>query len=123
MESMKYLKDRIQKKGQYGDTWEGTLDRVRALQPIADELGCSTAQLALAWVLCNPRVSTAIVGASKVHHLTESLAAVAVLPRLQQDAALRERIEALLDNAPHQPTDYRNNKRSILERLFFVPRL
>src|SRR4051812_31753564 len=43
-----------------------TLAKVERLRPIADELGCSMAQLALAWCLTNPNVSTVITGASKV---------------------------------------------------------
>jgi aryl-alcohol dehydrogenase-like predicted oxidoreductase len=37
---------------------------------IAEELGCSTAQLALAWTLHNPHVSTTITGASRVEQVT-----------------------------------------------------
>ena len=40
--------------------------RAQALQPIADELGVSMAQLALAWCLTNPNVSTVLLGASRL---------------------------------------------------------
>ncbi len=39
---------------------------VEALRPIAAELGCTLAQLALAWAAKNPHVSTVITGATKV---------------------------------------------------------
>lgn len=41
------------------------LDKVEALKPIAEEIGCSLAQLALAWCVRNPNVSTVITGATK----------------------------------------------------------
>src|SRR3546814_3576661 len=43
------------------------LGKVRALQPIADELGTSLAQLAIAWCLLNPHVSTVMLGRSEEH--------------------------------------------------------
>jgi 1-deoxyxylulose-5-phosphate synthase len=52
-------------------TSDVTLERVQRLQPIADRLGITMAQLALAWVLRRPEVASAIVGASRpeqVHH-------------------------------------------------------
>ncbi|BDU20317.1 aldo/keto reductase [Dyella sp. GSA-30] len=57
--------------------------KVRRLQPIADELGVSLAQLAIAWCLVNPNVSTVMLGASRSEQLAQNLDAVDVLPRLQ----------------------------------------
>ncbi|MBL8337410.1 MAG: aldo/keto reductase, partial [Rhodoferax sp.] len=54
-------------------------EAVEALRPIAAELGCSLAQLAIAWVARNPRVSTVITGASKMAQLQENLGALEVL--------------------------------------------
>ncbi len=48
------------------------LERVQQLRPIADELGLSMAQLAIAWVLANPAVSSAIIGASRPDQVTEN---------------------------------------------------
>ena len=62
------------------------MDKVRALQPIAAELGCTLSQLALAWVLKNPNVSTAITGASRVEQLQENLKAAQLAPRLTPEA-------------------------------------
>lgn len=42
------------------------VDKVDALRPIAEELGCTLAQLALAWCAYNPNVSTVITGATKL---------------------------------------------------------
>ena len=65
---------------------------VDALRPIAAELGCSLAQLALAWAVRNPRVSTVITGASRTDQLRDNLGALAVLPRLGDEVV--SRIEA-----------------------------
>ena len=55
---------------------------VAQLDGIARELGCSVAQLAIAWVAKNPRVSTVITGASKLSQLKDNLGAVAVIEKL-----------------------------------------
>ncbi len=71
------------------------LRQVARLVPIADELGCTPAQLAIAWCLLNPYVSTVILGASRVEQLRENLAALAVCERI--DAELRSRIEGCFE--------------------------
>jgi voltage-dependent potassium channel beta subunit len=62
---------------------------VRELKSVADELGCTLSQLAIAWCARNPRVSTVITGASRVSQVEENLAAVDVLPLLTDDVAAR----------------------------------
>ncbi|HEX8802590.1 MAG TPA: aldo/keto reductase [Acidimicrobiales bacterium] len=64
-------------------------DKVRELAAIADELGCTLAQLSLAWCARNPRVSTVITGASRVEQVEENLGALAVLDRLDDETAAR----------------------------------
>ncbi|KXZ53619.1 hypothetical protein GPECTOR_6g536 [Gonium pectorale] len=64
------------------------------LEPIAKELGCTMAQLALAWTLRNPHVSTTITGASRVSQVTENMGALAVVPRLTGEVL--QRVEAAL---------------------------
>jgi aryl-alcohol dehydrogenase-like predicted oxidoreductase len=54
------------------------LTRVQALRPIADECGLSMAQLAVAWVLQNPNVSAAIIGASRPDQVVENVKASGV---------------------------------------------
>ena len=68
------------------------LEKVRRLQPIADELDVSLAQLSLAWCLLNPHVSTVMLGASRLEQLQQNLDALDVLPRL--DADVQKRIAA-----------------------------
>src|SRR4051812_17635942 len=67
--------------------------KVRQLKAIADELGCSVAQLSLAWCAANPNVSTVITGASRVEQVTDNLGALEVLPQLNAD--LMERINRI----------------------------
>jgi voltage-dependent potassium channel beta subunit len=62
---------------------------VLKLEGIANELGCTLGQLAIAWASCNPRVSTVITGASKMSQLQENLAAIAVLPKLTAEVMTR----------------------------------
>jgi L-glyceraldehyde 3-phosphate reductase len=54
-----------------------TLDRVRALNAIAEARGQSLAQLAIAWVLRDERVTSALIGASSVAQLEQNVAALA----------------------------------------------
>ena len=56
--------------------------RVEKLRPIADRLGCTMAQLALAWCTKNPHVSTVITGASKVSQVEQNFGALDVIPLL-----------------------------------------
>ena len=74
-----------------GDGLDKRIGKVRALKTIADDLGVSQVQLALAWCLLNPHVSTVMLGASRLEQLEQNLGAMDVLPRL--DAAVAQRIE------------------------------
>ena len=67
---------------------------VARLVPIAGDLGCTLAQLALAWCLKNPNVSTVITGASRPAQVTENMQAIAVVPKLE--TGVMARIEAAL---------------------------
>ncbi len=75
-----------------------------ALKPVADDLGCSMAQMAIAWCLKNPHVSTVILGASRVEQLTENLAALDVVEKLNDETM--QRIETILDNKPELPQQF-----------------
>jgi len=57
---------------------DDVLERVQQLQPIADEVGLSLAQLAVAWVLNNPNVAAAIIGASRPEQVHENVKASGV---------------------------------------------
>jgi voltage-dependent potassium channel beta subunit len=63
--------------------------KVRRLAPIAAELGASQAQLAVAWCLVNPQVSTVMLGASRLEQLGHNLDALELLPRLTPEVVAR----------------------------------
>ncbi|MEZ5251240.1 MAG: aldo/keto reductase [Ilumatobacteraceae bacterium] len=70
------------------------IQKVENLRPIATELDCSLAQLAIAWCAANPRVSTVITGASRPSQVVENFAAIDVLGALTPD--VMERIGAVI---------------------------
>ncbi|MGZ4290352.1 MAG: aldo/keto reductase family protein [Gaiellaceae bacterium] len=75
------------------------LERVQRLQPIADELGITMAQLALAWVLREPNVASAIVGASRPQQVEDNAAASGI----ELDAETLSRIdEAVGDSVAYE---------------------
>ena len=81
------------------------IEKVKQLAPIAQELGCTLAQLALAWCLKNPYVSTVITGASRPEQVVENMKALDVVPKLTP--AVMERIETILANKPEPEFDWR----------------
>jgi voltage-dependent potassium channel beta subunit len=76
-----WLKDRV--------TDPGANAKVKALKDVADDLGCSLSQLAIAWCAANPNVSTVILGASRVEQLRENLGALDVLGSLDDEVMAR----------------------------------
>jgi voltage-dependent potassium channel beta subunit len=68
--------------------------QVRLLAPIAREIGCTMAQLSLAWCLKNPNVSSVITGASRPDQVTENMKALDVVPKL--DHGIMARIDAIV---------------------------
>lgn len=74
--------------GKFGDdAWQ--IDAADALKPIASELGCSLAQLSIAWCLANPYVSCVLLGATTTAQLEENLSALDVVPKLTPDVMKR----------------------------------
>jgi len=68
--------------------------KVRRLKSISDQLGCTLAQMAIAWCASNPHVSSVITGASRVSQVQENLKAAEVIPLLTPDVLAR--IEAAI---------------------------
>jgi voltage-dependent potassium channel beta subunit len=68
---------------------EDAVGKVRVLAPIAAELGVTLAQLALAWCLKNPHVSTVITGATRKEQVVENMKALDVVPRLTPELVAR----------------------------------
>ncbi|MGD1994628.1 MAG: aldo/keto reductase family protein [Anaerolineae bacterium] len=79
-----------------GELTEENLVKVRQLTEIAQDLGITMAQLALAWILRRPEVSSVITGASRPGHVLDNVQAAEV--ELSDDVL--EEIEGVLDNAP-----------------------
>ena len=75
------------------------LEKVQQLKPIAAEVDLSLAQLAVAWVLQNPNVASAIIGASRPEQVHENVKAAGV----KLDASVLERIDKVLEG--HVRTD------------------
>lgn len=80
------------------EDWKKDIEIVRKLKPVADRLGIKQATLAMAWVLKNKNVSSAITGASKVEQVYESVKALDAVKLLTDDVI--EELEAILANKP-----------------------
>lgn len=100
LESYKWLQAELE-----GEKGERKLNAVRNLMPVAEQLGCSMAQLALAWCVKNPHVSTVITGASRASQVTENMKSLDIAAKI--DDALMEEIETILDNKPVAERDWR----------------
>ncbi|MBT3313391.1 MAG: aldo/keto reductase [Anaerolineae bacterium] len=87
------------------ETALANIAKVGKLMNIADELGCTMAQLALAWTLKNPNVSTTITGASRAEQVVENMKAIDYVEKLTPD--VMEAIEVILDNKPDAEQDWR----------------
>jgi aryl-alcohol dehydrogenase-like predicted oxidoreductase len=86
----------------YGDEkWTKAIAQVKQLKPVADKLGTDQATLALAWVLKNPRVSSAITGASKIEQIGKSVKALDLVEKL--DDKVMAEIDEILGNKPEAP--------------------
>ena len=64
------------------DSWREEIETVRQLKPIAERLGATQSQLAVAWCLKNANVSSVITGASRPEQLEENVAALKLLEKL-----------------------------------------
>jgi len=68
---------------------DAELAKVERLRPIAEDLGCTLAQMSLAWCAANPNVSTVITGASRPSQVAENFGAIDVLPLLTPEVMAR----------------------------------
>lgn len=83
------------------DETKAQIEQVRKLTPIAQKLGGSMASLAIAWVIKNPHVSVAILGATKASQITENVQALQLLPKMTDD--VMKQIDQVLGNKPKVP--------------------
>ena len=79
------------------------LAKVAALEPIAKELGCTLSQLALAWCLKNPFVSTVITGASRVQQVHENMKASDVVDKITPE--MMEKIDVIFEVKKEEEED------------------
>ncbi|MFK5690757.1 aldo/keto reductase family protein [Ornithinimicrobium sp. LYQ92] len=83
-------------KGMQGFMTDEVLTAVQNLKPLADEAGLTMPQLAVAWVLQNPNVATALVGASRPSQVEDNVKAAGV----KLDADLMAKIDEVLGDSP-----------------------
>jgi voltage-dependent potassium channel beta subunit len=93
------------RKGFESEEGKQNIGKADQLIPLAKVLGCSRAQLAIAWCLKNPNVSTVITGASKSEQVKENMQALDVAAKLDRD--IMEKIDKVLGNKPEPWLDYR----------------
>lgn len=86
------------------DVKEKNIKRLNDLAAIATELGCTFAQLAIAWTLKNKNVSTCILGASSEEQLRNNIASIDFVASITPE--VEKRIGEILDNAPEQQTNF-----------------
>jgi len=86
------------------DEGRAQIRKATELQQLARQIGVSLTQMAVAWCLKNPHVSTVILGASNTKQLEENLAAVDKLAALTDD--VMQRIEDVLQNRPELPQQF-----------------
>jgi voltage-dependent potassium channel beta subunit len=100
MEGFGWLRDEFE-----NEETQKNIEKVKLFAPVAQDLGCSLAQLALAWCLKNPHVSTVITGASKAQQVIENMKALEVVEKLTPQVMIT--IEDILQNKPPEESDYR----------------
>lgn len=64
------------------------VEKTKALARVSDQLGCTPAQLAIAWILKNPNVTSVILGATKKEQLEENMIAIDVKQQLTADVLI-----------------------------------
>ena len=89
MENMGWLRDQITAEN---------IAKVREFMKIAEELGVTTAQLAIAWVLRRKEVSSVITGASKTEQLDDNLDAAALVEKMDEN--ILDKIDMIFNGIP-----------------------
>lgn len=100
MEGYGWLKEMLE-----SEETKRNIEKVKQLATIAERMGCTLAQMSLAWCMKNPHVSTVITGASKPTQVVENMRALDLLEKLTSD--VMESIEDILQNKPEAESNYR----------------
>ncbi len=77
---------------------EERITKVQQLEEVAEDLGITTAQLAIAWLLRRKEISSVITGATRLYQLEENIAAGEAVDKLTNEVL--EMIEEIKDNDP-----------------------
>uniref|UniRef100_A0A670Z981 Potassium voltage-gated channel subfamily A regulatory beta subunit 3 n=1 Tax=Pseudonaja textilis TaxID=8673 RepID=A0A670Z981_PSETE len=100
MKGYQWLKEKLQ-----SEDGKKQQSKVKALQPIAERLGCTVAQLAIAWCLRSEGVSSVLLGVSSAEQLIENLGSIQVLTQLTPQVI--QEIDAVLGNKPNAKKESR----------------
>jgi aryl-alcohol dehydrogenase-like predicted oxidoreductase len=90
------------KKGMGQEKWDSLVATIAKLEPIAERLGVKMSALALAWVLKNPNVSSAIMGASSPQQVYDNVRSLEVVGKLTPE--ILKEIDEVLGNKPAELT-------------------
>jgi voltage-dependent potassium channel beta subunit len=101
LEKYKWLKKSLLES----DEGPTKLEKIKKLAAVADEIGISLPNLALAWCLKNPNVSTVITGASKPEQVKQNMKTLGLTDQLTDDVMAQ--IDSILDNKPKAEQDFR----------------
>ena len=91
-----------------GDKKDKLIPKLRKLGEIAKRLGCTQAQLALAWVAKSEDVTTVLLGATKFSQIEQNLGALDVIPKLTREVL--DEIEEILGNRPDRGFEWRADR-------------
>ncbi|XP_059190111.1 voltage-gated potassium channel subunit beta-2-like [Centropristis striata] len=80
--------------------------KLKELQAVAERLGCTLPQLAIAWCLRNEGVNSVLLGASRTEQLMDNIRAIQVLPKLS--LSMISEVDSLLGNKPYSKKDFRS---------------
>ncbi len=94
-----WLRERVE-----SEEGQANVRKAAELEGIAQELGVPLAQMAIAWCLKNPNVSTVILGTSNARQLAQNLTSLDLVTQMTDD--VMEKIEAVLGNRPELPTQF-----------------
>ncbi|XP_071331253.1 voltage-gated potassium channel subunit beta-2-like [Trachinotus anak] len=101
LKGYQWLKDKI-----LSEEGHRQQEKLKELQVVAERLGCSLSQLAIAWCLRNEGVNSVLLGASRAEQLVENIRAIQVLPKLSPSVVLE--IDGILGNKPYNKKDFRS---------------
>uniref|UniRef100_A0A672ZL46 Potassium voltage-gated channel subfamily A regulatory beta subunit 3 n=1 Tax=Sphaeramia orbicularis TaxID=375764 RepID=A0A672ZL46_9TELE len=100
MKGYQWLKERVN-----SEEGRRQLAKIKELHLLADRLGCTAAQLAIAWCLRSEGVSSVLLGVSNADQLVENLGALRILSQMTPQTITE--IDALLGNKPHSKKESR----------------